>query len=112
MLNIEPKVRPPLEPEFLPAALWHREYRALVAKDTGARPLAIVLVRPDGSVFRHDSRVLSANHPGASLTVTYTERLLKFLLWMKGGSRVWLAGADEIAAELAQIYSPDGARAF
>jgi predicted NBD/HSP70 family sugar kinase len=112
MLTIEPKIRPILDPEFLPAALWQREYRALVAKDAGARPFAMVLVRPDGSAFRHDSRVLSADHPGASLTLTYAERLLKFLLWMKGGSHVWVAGADEIAAALAKIYAAGGARAF
>jgi predicted NBD/HSP70 family sugar kinase len=112
MLSVTPKHRPPLDPEFLPAALWHRAFNALVAADAGARPFAIALVRPDGSVFRHDGRVLSATHPSAALNLTYAERLLKFLLWMKGGSRVLVAGADEIAAALARIYSPTGARAF
>ena len=70
------------------------------------------LVRKDGSVFRHDGRVLSANHPAAALTLTYAERLLKFLLWMKGGPQVLVAGAPEIAAALAKIYAPGGARAF
>lgn len=112
MLTIVPKIRPALDPEFMPAALWHRAYRALVAADAKARPMAIVLVRNDGSVFRHDSQVLSAAHPASALTLTYAERLLKFLLWMKGGPRVLVAGADEIAAALAKIYSPTGARAF
>lgn len=112
MLSVEPKLRPSLDPEFLPAALWHRAYRALVAQDPGARPFAIALVRTDGAVFRHDGRVLSAGHPAAALTLTYAERLLKFLLWMKGGPQVLVAGADEIAAALATIYSPTGARAF
>jgi predicted NBD/HSP70 family sugar kinase len=112
MLTVEPKHRPPLDPGFLPASLWHRAYRELVARDPGARPFSIALVRPDGSVFRHDSRVLSAGHPSAALTLTYAERLLKFLLWMKGGSRVLVGGADEIAGHLAKIYHPAGARAF
>ena len=112
MLTLDPKIRPPLDPEFAPAALWQRGYRDLVAKDRGARPFAMVLVRPDGTAFRHDSRVLSATHPAAELTLTYAERLLKFLLWMKGGSQVFVAGADEVAAALAKIYSPAGARAF
>jgi len=112
VLSVSPKLRPSLDPEFLPAALWHRAYAALVAKDAGARPFALVLVRKDGSVFRYDGRVLSAAHPAAALTLTYAERLLKFLLWMKGGPQVLVAGADEIAAALAKIYSPTGARAF
>jgi predicted NBD/HSP70 family sugar kinase len=69
-------------------------------------------VRPDGTVFRHDSHVLGAGHVAAALTLTYAERLLKFLLWMKGGSQVLVAGADEIATALGAIYSPAGARAF
>jgi len=112
MLSVAPKLRPVLDPEFLPAALWQRAYRELVARDPGARPFALVLVRPDGSVFRHESRVLAADHPAAALTLTYAERLLKFLLWMKGGPRVLVAGAEEIAAALARSYAPDGVRAF
>ena len=112
MLSVAPKLRPILDPDFLPAALWQRAYRALVAADPGARPFALVLVRNDGAVFRHESRVLSAGHPAAALTSLYAERLLKFLLWMKGGPRVLVAGADEVARELAKTYSPQGARAF
>ena len=112
MLPVAPRLRPALDPEFLPAPLWNRAYRELVARDPRARPFAIVLGRPDGAVFRHDSRVLSAGHPAAALTLRYAERLLKFLLWMKGGPQVLVAGADEIAAALAKIYSPTGARAF
>ncbi len=111
-MTVCPTMRPPLDPEFMPAALWHRAYAALVAQDAGARPFALVLVRTDGAVFRHDSRVLSAGHPAAALTLIYAERLLKFLLWMKGGPQVLVAGADDLAAALAKIYSPTGARAF
>lgn len=112
MLSIAPKLRPTLDPEFLPAALWHRAYRELVTADSCSRPFTIVLVRTDGAVFRHNGRVLSAGHPAAALTLIYAERLLKFLLWMKGGPQVLVAGADEIAAALAKIFSPTGERAF
>jgi predicted NBD/HSP70 family sugar kinase len=112
MLTVEPRIRPSLDPEFVPAALWQRAYRDLVAKDPAARPFAMVLSRPDGTVFRHESRVLAADHPAAPLTLIYAERLLKFLLWMKGGSQVLVAGADEITTALARTYSPTGARAF
>jgi predicted NBD/HSP70 family sugar kinase len=60
----------------------------------------------------HHDRVLSAGHPAAAHTLRYVERLLKFLLWQKGGCRVLVAGAEEIAPALATIYHPAGARAF
>ena len=112
MLTVLPKSRPPLDPNFLPAVLWRQAYAELVAGDAHARPFAILLLRPDGSVFRHDTRVLSAGHSSAALTLTFAERLLKFLLWMKGGSRVLVAGADEVANALAEQYASGGARAF
>jgi predicted NBD/HSP70 family sugar kinase len=112
MVPIEPKIRPSLDPDFQPAVLWNRAYRTCVEKDPGSRPLALVLVRPDGTVFRTDTRVLSTSHQDAFLTLFYVERLLKFLLWMKGANRVLVAGADEIVGSLARIYSPNGARAF
>ena len=112
MLTVAPKLRPALDPEFLPAVLWHRAYRSLVAADRGARPFALTLTRPDGGTSLHESRVLAANHPAASLNGQYAERLLKFLLWQKGGSHVRVIGAPELAAHLVQVYSPTGARAF
>lgn len=112
MLNITPCFRPPLDPDFIPAALWNRAYRAIVATDPKERTLIITLERPDAGVSRHQSRVLSADHPAASLSLRYAERLLKFLLWQKGGCTVRIAGAPEIAAHLATVYSAAGARSF
>lgn len=112
MPKITPFFRPPLDPDFVPAALWNRAYRALVATDAGVRTLSIALERPDGGASRHQSRVLGAHHGSASLSLRYAERLLKFLLWQKGGCTVYVAGAPEIAAHLAGVYSPTGERAF
>jgi hypothetical protein len=111
-LPVAPRFRPALDPEFLPAVLWNRAYRELVARDPGARPFALALIRADGKASVHHDRVLSAGHPAAAHTLRFVERLLKFLLWQKGGCRVLVAGADELAAALAKIYSPTGERAF
>jgi predicted NBD/HSP70 family sugar kinase len=112
MLNIQPRLRPPLDADFLAASLWNRAYRALVAADRKARPFVLLLERPDGSSSRHESQVLASDHSAAALNLRYAERLLKFLLWQKGGCRVLVGGAAEIAHQLAHIYSADGKRAF
>ncbi len=111
-LPVAPRFRPALDPDFLPAVLWNRAYRDLVARDPAARAFALALVRADGSASVHHDRVLSAGHAAAGHTLRYAERLLKFLLWQKGGCRVLVAGADELAAALAKIYSGAGPRAF
>lgn len=106
------RYRPPLDPDFLPAVLWNRAYRERVARDVAARPFALALLRPDGTVSRYTTRILSAAHRDAGSTFRYVERLLKFLLWQKGGARVLAAGADDIAAALNDRYSAAGERAF
>src|SRR5690242_7013145 len=106
-MNITPKRRPVLDPTFLPASLWNRAFHATVGKNS--RPLALALERSDGSVSVFRTSV-SANQ--TALNQRYAERLLKFLLWQKGGYRVTVAGDDELATYLAGVYSPAGARAF
>jgi hypothetical protein len=112
MLAVTPQFRAPLDPGFLPAVLWNRAYQARVTGDRTARPFGLVLVRADGSISRYDTRVLGMAPGAEALNFRYAERLLKFLLWQKGGCRVLIAGADEIAAALARTYAPGGARAF
>ena len=54
------KHRPPLDPGFVPAVVWNRNYAADVAKTAGSEPLAIALERGDGtvSVFRTKARAI------------------------------------------------------
>lgn len=104
--------RPKLAAGFLSAAVWNRSYRCLVDEDEGARRFGLTLQRPDGTVYHHETKVLSANHRAAGSTRRYAERLLKFLLWKFGAARVLVSGADEIAAALASTYAPGGVRAF
>ena len=111
-INIHPKFRPPLDANFVPAALWNREYRALVAASGGGEKLAIALMRPDGSISVYHTAVLQHAGSAVALNERYVERLVKFLLWQRGGYRLTIAGDAAIAAHVCQIYSPSGARAF
>ena len=110
-VSVSPKFRPVLDPEFLPASLWNRAYRALVHAGK-LSPLGLALERSDGSVSVFRTAILP--HEGASeaLNQRYTERLLKYLLWQKGGYRITVAGEPRIAEYLRGVYAADGARAF
>jgi predicted NBD/HSP70 family sugar kinase len=111
-MRLEPKFHPPLDPEFVSPALWNRAYRDAVRESGGGRPLALALERSDGSVSTFRTSVLP--HEGANTPTTqrYVERLLKFLLWQKGGYRVTVGGDAAIADYLRAVYAPSGARAF
>jgi predicted NBD/HSP70 family sugar kinase len=111
-IQIFPKIKPPLDPGFVPASLWCRTYRTKVAESGQGKPLAIALARTDGSVsvfrttvFPHEGAFVAANE-------VYVERLVKFLLWQRGGSKVTIAGDPRIAAYIREVYSPSGKQSF
>ncbi len=106
-----PPCKPILDPSFVPAALWNRSYRARV-RDCGGEPLAIALERGAGSVSVFRTEILPHAGDCVELNHRYVERILKFLLWQKGGRRITVAGNPRIADYLRSVYSPDGTRAF
>ncbi|MGA2267104.1 MAG: ROK family protein [Bryobacteraceae bacterium] len=106
LLPICPKFRPVLDSEFIPASLWNRLYRARVRENGGGRDLAIALERGEGSVSVFRTAVLPHQGANVPLNNRYVERLLKFLLWQKGGYRVTIVGDAHIADYLRSVYAP------
>ncbi len=104
--------RPVLDPCFVPAAVWNRAFRACVAGSGAACPLDIALERADGSVSVYSTAVLPHDGSNVPANERYVERLVKFLLWQKGGYRVYIAGDPRIARYIQEVYSPAGKRAF
>lgn len=112
MIEISARLFPELDPGFVPAALWNRAYRQKVAATPGAVPVAVALQRGGGTVSRYETNILPETEANAADNLQYLERIVKFLLWAKGGNVVTVAGCPKLAAAIARIYSPNGARAF
>lgn len=111
-MNIQAEITPVLDPGFVPAVLWNRAYREKVAAHPDSQDLGIALARLDGTVFRHDVRILPHRGDDAALNLKYVERLVKFMLWGQGGCTIYIGGSEPLAADLAEIYSENGARKF
>ena len=107
-----PRHLPSLDPDFVPAALWHRAYLHLADHDSASQSLHLALTRKDGTTFRHQLQILPHQGAARELNKRYVERTIKFLLWMKGGSRLLLAGEDDIVNYLSKTYSESGPRSF
>lgn len=107
---IRPQFTPPLDDEFRPAVLANRAFKR-ESYSIGV-PLIIGLERDDGKLSRFGFQVLPEDHPYASKNLFYAERMLKFLLWQRGGNRVYIAGPRTIGEYLKNCYSPQGARQF
>jgi predicted NBD/HSP70 family sugar kinase len=112
MIAVNPKFKAPIDPGFVPAVLWNRGFRELVRKSGDARKIIISLERTGGAVSVFETEILPDKPGYSELNLRYVERMVKYLLWMKGGWKITIAGDDRLAAEIAGIYSPSGKRKF
>ena len=110
MQLIKPYFLPPLDEEFRPASLANRAYRAEAAKHD--EPLVIGLERENGNFSRYETVVFPEGHPRAVENNYYIERLVKFLLWQRGGYKIYIGGSHSIAEYVRSCYAPDGPRKF
>ena len=110
-IKVSPAVVAPLDPQFVPAALFNREYRKLAAA-SGAVPLRLALERADGSVSRLDTAVVPPERGPLDATLLYIERIVKFLLWQRGGWKLTVGGPKKIGQHIKSVYSASGVRKF
>jgi len=111
-MHLASTIVPPLDPGFVPAELWNRAYRARCENHPGGHALAIALERADGTISRFDTKVLPPVAEYVAANRKYIERLVKFLLWARGGYRLMIGGDPAIARMIGDIYSPSGERTF
>ena len=109
-LPISMRVAPPLDQGFIPASLFNREFRKLCA--SGGVPLKLALERGDGCVSTFSTVVVVGDSRSLALSQRYVERIVKFLLWQRGGWKVYVGGPAAIGEYVKAAYAPGGARAF
>ncbi|MEI6519458.1 MAG: ROK family protein [bacterium] len=108
----KPKFIPALDTGFASAALANREFLKKVSESGSGVPLVIGLERADGTTSRFETMVFKSGHQMAELNLPYIERLVKFLLWQKGGWKVTIGGPAEVGEYIKAVYSPGGTQVF
>jgi predicted NBD/HSP70 family sugar kinase len=106
-----PAVTPPLDPSFRPASLFNRTFREWVKTSQGV-PLRLALERADGSISTYSTDVLPVTSRDFPANLPYVERLVKFLLWQRGGWKLYVGGPAEIGRYLQESYAQNGIRQF
>ena len=104
-IDYDVKNMPVLDEGFIPFGVWMKAYL-----EGATQPIAVAVEREDGLISVRESFIRGGEFAEADFR--YVERLVKFELWSIGGFRVYLRGCDDIAAKLAEAYSPEGARSF
>lgn len=105
-IDFEVRNRPDLDPGFIPFGAWMQAY--LRGAD---QPAAVAVEREDGRIAVCHTRIYGTQAMAAA-DLRYLERLAKFLLWSAGGWKLYLCGAGEVGAQIAQLYTEAGGRSF
>ena len=103
-----PQFLPLLDPDFCPPVLANRKFIEAVEKSCQAVPLVLGLERAGGAFSRFETVVYDEGHPNSEQNFFYVERLLKFLLWQRGGWRIFVGGPPSIGKYIQQVYDDAG----
>ena len=107
---VGPKFVPPLDENFRPASLANKNYQQEVA--WGAVPLVIGLERSHGELSRFETKIFPEGHLRSGENFHYVERLVKFLLWQRGGYKLYVGSPRSIGEHIRRCYAPEGTRKF
>jgi predicted NBD/HSP70 family sugar kinase len=97
---------PELDPEHIPLAAFNRAFLK-----TADKPFAVAIERPKGMISVYDT-FLHGTPNRWEADCYYAERLIKFLMWSRGGFTLTLCGNDAIADYIREVYSANGPRSF
>jgi predicted NBD/HSP70 family sugar kinase len=107
-----PKITPPLDPEFRPAILANLAFREAVRTTGSSQKLVIGLERSNNAFSRYETEIFPEDHPQFEQSLFYIERIVKFLLWQRGGKTLYVGGSEKVGRYLQQVYSANGEREF
>ena len=105
------KVKAVLDPQFQPMSVVLRDYNAAVAAAEN-QPLVIGIVRNKGYVSAFKTIIYKDGTGHDEENIRFIERIVKTMLWVKGGYKVIIAGSKVVADAIAAQYTKGGAREF
>ena len=105
-IEVNLKHAPKLDPEFMPLNRFNEAF----LKDA-RQPLGLAVERSNGEMavcetFIHGTPEMK------DADCYYAERIVKTLLWMKGGYKIYVKGSDEIRDYLKSVYCAGGQQEF
>ena len=105
-VNINIKNVPELDPQFLPMHRYNEEFLK-----TATKPIGIALERAGGEMARVDTLI----HGTAEMEAAdryYVRRLIKTLLWMKGGFRIYVTDENICRYLKEEVFCDGGVQDF
>jgi predicted NBD/HSP70 family sugar kinase len=108
----ETKFHPVLDADFQPIIVAYQNFCREVAASGEGIPYSIAIERENRQVSIFDLQVFNPKSQRFTENLIIVERMVKAMLWLRGGWKVILSGCDELSACIAELYCKTGARSF
>lgn len=102
---------PILESEFKPAVVEFRQFVKDVAASKNPQHLIIAVERNDGFIYRKEFDCF-AEGVDDERNIFMTERMIKSILWVVGGFRIYISGSKTVYERIKDYYRVGGLREF
>ncbi len=104
-------IKAKLDPNFLPMAKVLADFRTAVTKENSQKVI-IAVERNDGFTATFDLDIFADNTGHDEENYEIAERIIKTLLWVYGGYKVFIAGSKVLFDRIDADYKAGGAREF
>lgn len=110
--NNIPKIISELDQDFRPPVLANKAFIEAVNKIKNPVKIRISLERTQGQTSSFDTVVFNDDENQFNENCYYLERLIKSLLWIKGGWKITFGGPQSLGSYIKDVFSKTGSRQF
>ncbi len=105
-IQIPQGTTPPLDPDFIPLGRFNEAFL-----QTATMPIGLALERSNGQMAVYETKI-HGTEAMAQADRYYLRRLLKTMLWLYGGFRIYIQGSDAMTQAMAQDFGNGGCQDF
>ncbi|XMB73068.1 ROK family protein [Mycoplasmatota bacterium WC30] len=101
-----------LDKDYSPIILGNLAYELEVNKSINSTLIRISIERSDNQFYTTSCYIFNETYGFNEANFIYVERLIKSLLWIKGGYRIYIGGSQYISQRIKEAYTDNGLRDF
>lgn len=110
--NQKPMMKLALDPDYVPIILANQKFLYMVKSSKEPVKVKIAIERSNGQIATTETIVFNKSENQEEANYLYIERLVKTLLWLKGGWKIIIGGEPQVGKRLNKAYQKDGERSF
>jgi len=108
----KPIIKLALDPGYVPIILANQKFLNAVRSSSNPVQIKIAVIRSNSQIAVKSAYIFNPSLKQEEANYLYIERLVKTLLWLKGGFKVIFGGPSHLGKRLKEAYQDDGEREF